>query len=236
MRGLFVTGTDTEIGKTRVACSIITAGRLAGWRMAPMKPIASGATRQSKDGALQNDDALALLGAAGGAFEYNTVNPYCFEPPIAPHIAASEAGVTIELERIRLAARYLATKSDCLVVEGAGGWLAPIGPETVMADLASTLKLPVLLVVGLRLGCLNHAMLSAQAIERSGLPLLGWAVSEIDPEMSRPMENLATLKAALGSEPLWHLPYDPTGKASLTVGTTAFERLRVVLEAVWNKP
>jgi dethiobiotin synthetase len=235
MRGLFVTGTDTEIGKTRIACAVLSAGRLAGWRMAPMKPIAAGAIRRASDGALRNDDALALVAASGADWDYASINPYCFEPPISPHIAAAEAGVIVDLGKIVSAARNLATKSDCLVVEGAGGWFAPIGPAGSMAELAQALGLPVLLVVGLRLGCLNHAMLSAQAIERSGLPMLGWAVSEIDPNMSRRAENLATLQAAFGSEPLLHLPYDPAGSADAELARSRSDALRSALESVWNK-
>jgi dethiobiotin synthetase len=226
--GLFITGTDTGVGKTRVAAALLRAGVQAGLAMAPMKPVASGAEFfDLGDGRreLRNDDALALLKAAGGRFEYSTINPYCFEPAISPHIAAMDARVTVDPARLQSAALDLATKCDCLVVEGAGGWFAPIGPALTIADVAGSLKLPVLLVVGLRLGCLNHAMLSLQAIERSGLELAGWAVSEIDPKMPRRAENLAMLHETFGDEPLLHLGFNPTSTAELEAGADALRRL-----------
>ena len=226
--GLFITGTDTGVGKTRIAAALLKAGAQAGLAMAPMKPIASGAEFfDVGDGRreLRNDDALALLEAAGGGFDYAAVNPYCFEPAISPHIAAMDAGVTVDPARLGAAARNLATKCDWLVVEGAGGWFAPLGPELTIAELAGALNLPILLVVGLRLGCLNHAMLSRQAIERSGLTLAGWAVSEIDPTMPRRAENLATLRGTFGCEPLLHLGFDPAPAAELEAGTRALKQL-----------
>jgi dethiobiotin synthetase len=226
--GLFITGTDTGVGKTRVAAALLRAGTQAGLAMAPMKPVASGAEFfDVGDGRreLRNDDALMLLEAAGGRHDYATINPYCFEPAVSPHIAALDAGVTVDPARVQSAAVGLATKCDCLVVEGAGGWFAPLGPALTIADLAGTLKLPVLLVVGLRLGCLNHAMLSRQAIERSGLELAGWAVSEIDPTMPRRAENLATLHQTFGGQPLLHLGFKPTSTAELAAGTGALRRL-----------
>lgn len=232
--GLFVTGTDTGVGKTRISSALLAAARRAGLSIAPMKPVASGAEFfDVGDGKreLRNDDALALLGAVGGGLDYAAINPYCFEPAISPHIAAAEAGVLVDTGVIEAAAKRLATKYDWLVVEGAGGWFAPLGPELTIAELAGALKLPVLLVVGLRLGCLNHAMLSRQAIERSGLKLAGWAVSEIDPEMPRRSENLATLRRTFGSEPLLHLGYDPTAAAEIEAGTSALSRLGWLTEA-----
>jgi dethiobiotin synthetase len=231
--GLFITGTDTGVGKTRVARALLTAGTRAGLSMAPMKPVASGAEYfDVGDGRreLRNDDALALLEATGGRFEYAKINPYCFEPAVSPHIAAMEAGVTVDPARLATAAGDLATKCDWLVVEGAGGWFAPLGPELTIADLAGTLNLPVLLVVGLRLGCLNHAMLSFQAIERSGLRLAGWAVSEIDPSMPRREENLMTLRRIFGCEPLLHLPFDPSPRVEAEAAYVALKRLSWLTE------
>ena len=226
--GLFITGTDTGVGKTRVATALLTAGTRAGLVMAPMKPVASGAEyfdAGTGGRELRNEDAIALLEAVGGHFDYAAINPYCFEPAISPHIAAMEAGVTVEAARVANAARALATNCDCLVVEGAGGWFAPLGSELTIASLAGALELPVLLVVGLRLGCLNHAMLSCQAIERSGLKLAGWAVSEIDPKMPRRDENLATLRRIFGSEPVLQLPFNPSPAVELEAGTAALKRL-----------
>jgi len=226
--GLFITGTDTGVGKTRVARALLTAGTRAGLSMAPMKPVASGAEYfDVGDGRreLRNDDALALLEATEGRFEYAKINPYCFEPAVSPHIAAMEAGVTVDPAKLAAAAGDLAIKYDWLVVEGAGGWFAPLGPDLTVAGLAETLKLPVLLVVGLRLGCLNHAMLSRQAIERSGLKLAGWAISEIDPCMPRREENLMTLHRIFGCEPLLHLPFDPPPRVEQEAGNVALRRL-----------
>jgi len=226
--GLFITGTDTGVGKTRVATALLSAGTRAGLAMAPMKPVASGAEYFDLGAGqreLRNEDAIALLEAVGGHFDYAAINPYCFEPAISPHIAAMEAGVTVDPARLATAAGDLATKCDWLVVEGAGGWFAPLGPEVTIATLAGVLKLPVLLVVGLRLGCLNHAMLSFQAIERSGLRLAGWAVSEIDPSMPRRDENLATLRRIFGAEPVLQLPFDPSPAVELEAGTAALKRL-----------
>lgn len=194
--GVFVTGTDTDCGKTRVATQLIRALRATGRRVAGFKPVAAGAVM--RDGELQNDDALALRAAAGLESPYEILNPYCFAPPIAPHLAAAEQGVTIELAPIEQAYRRLAAASELVVVEGAGGWLVPIGPDRTMADVALALGLPVVMVVGLRLGCLNHALLTAAAVAASGATLCGWIGSQVDPAMVRLDENLATLDRHLG--------------------------------------
>lgn len=226
--GLFVTGTDTGVGKTRVATALLAAGTRLGLAMAPMKPIASGADFFGTDSGkpeLRNEDALALLAAVGSKFDYRTINPYCFEPAISPHLAAAEAGVAVDTREVTRSAEILATKCDWLVVEGAGGWYAPLGPDLTIAGLAKALALPVLLVVGLRLGCLNHAMLSLQAIETSGLQLAGWAVSEVDPGMPRKAENLASLRHIFGCEPLLHLTFDPSPEACHEAAVVALTRL-----------
>lgn len=189
MKSLFVTGTDTECGKTRVACALIRAMREKGQRIAPMKPIASGA-----DGPGENADALALIEAAGGHWPYERVNRYCFEPPIAPHIAAAEAGVEIDPAALAEDFRWLAGRADRVVVEGVGGWAVPLGEERMLADLVRALDLPVVLVIGLRLGCLNHGLLTVQRILADGFPLIGWVANRIDPVMERANENLATLE------------------------------------------
>ncbi len=211
LSGVFVTGTDTGVGKTLVCTELLHAAMRAGRRSVGMKPIASGATR-TKDG-LRNDDALALWRAAGESTPYDQVNPYCFEAPIAPHLAAAQAGATIDFATIERGARHLGQNADWLVVEGVGGWLAPLSVTETIQDLALTLALPVLLVVGLRLGCLNHAALSYRAICASGLPFAGWIGSQIDPAMLRVEENLATLTGLLQTAPLavlgWNMPVRP---------------------------
>lgn len=207
-RGLFVTGTDTEVGKTWVSTALIAALRARGLSVAALKPIASGAERDAA-GRLVNADALALQAAAGGALAYERVNPYVFEPPIAPHLAAAEAGVAISLERLRAHARSLAAEADVVVVEGVGGWAVPLDAEHSVADLARALGWPVLLVVGLRLGCLNHALLTARAIQADGLHLAGWVANTIDPAFDRLDGNLRTLVARLPAPLLGHLPHAP---------------------------
>ncbi|MCB1802939.1 MAG: dethiobiotin synthase [Gammaproteobacteria bacterium] len=190
-RGLFVTGTDTDCGKTFVAAELIRRIRATGLRVAGFKPVAAGAGLS--DGELRNDDALTLMEASGLALPHRAVNPYCLAPPVAPHIAAAEAGVEIRLQPVLDAYRQLLAFSDLVVVEGAGGWAVPLADGFDMADLALGLDLPVLLVVGLRLGCINHARLSEQAILAGGARLVGWVGSQVDPAMPRLGENLDTL-------------------------------------------
>lgn len=201
LRGLFVTGTDTEIGKTVVSAGLVHALAAAGRHVAGMKPVASGA-RATAEG-LRNEDALHLIGAANIGVDYETVNPYCFEPPVAPHLAASEAGVEIHAERILDCARRLAAGADAIVVEGVGGWQVPLGSEFGVPDLARRLGLPVVLVVGLRLGCINHARLSVESIRASGCRLAGWVGNAPAAEpMAREAENIDTLEALLPA-PCW---------------------------------
>jgi dethiobiotin synthetase len=197
MRGLFVTGTDTGCGKTRVAVAVIRRLRAEGLRVAGFKPVAAGA--DPGPAGLRNEDALALAEAGGLDLPYGLVNPYCFDPPIAPHIAAAETGVTIDRERLGAVFDQLAILADLVVVEGAGGWRVPLGPGFDIQSLALGLDLPVVLVVGLRLGCLNHAQLTEQSILAGGARLLGWIGSAVDPGMARRSENLAALGALLES-------------------------------------
>jgi dethiobiotin synthetase len=198
--GIFIAGTDTEVGKTWATSRLAAAARGMGRRVAVCKPVAAGAV-QTADGP-RNDDAVALIEAAGSAAPYAWVNPWCLEVPASPHLAARAAGVRITLEPIVEAAAALARGADLMLVEGAGGWLAPIDDERTMADVAIALGLPVVLVVGLRLGCLNHAMLSAAAIRGSGLEFAGWIGNRIDPGFALCDENVETLSQRLGSAPL----------------------------------
>ena len=232
-RGVFVTGTDTETGKTFVASALAAAARRRGLRVGVMKPIAAGA--ESTPLGLRNDDALALLAAARGtaadaavsAADYHAVNPYCYAPPISPHIAAAEAGVTPDIGLVARLAAAAAARNDWLVVEGAGGWLAPLSAQHSIADLAAAIGLPVLLVVGLRLGCLNHAQLSAREIARSGLRSVGWVANAIDPAMLRREENVSMLISRLGAPPLARFGH---GAAAADVADEAdrlFDRLVV---------
>jgi len=215
-RGVFITGTDTGVGKTLFAAALIRALVGSGLRVAGMKPVASGSQR-TPDG-LRNADALTLASAANVRAAYETVNPYCFEPPIAPHIAAREAGVAIDVHLVRRRFDELAREAQFVVVEGAGGWLAPISATQTLADLALALEIPVILVVGLRLGALNHALLSAEAIAARHAKLVGWVANQLDPAFERSAENLATLEARLHAAPLLHVPFmtHPVGEAAVS--------------------
>lgn len=197
-RGYFIVGTDTGVGKTLVACALLHAFARAGHRAVGMKPVAAGAARRA-DGLLVNDDVAQLLAASNVACALDLVNPYCFEPAIAPHIAAARAGVQIDLARVATACTALAAKADTVIVEGVGGFCVPLSRDADAADLAYRLGLPLILVVGVRLGCLNHAILTAQAIRARGLNLAGWIANHIDPAMPAAAENIAALAERLAA-------------------------------------
>jgi dethiobiotin synthetase len=212
MKGLFITGTDTGIGKTVVAVALTRAFVAEGHRVAVMKPVASGSERTAEG--LRNEDALALIAAANVPAPYDLVNPYCFEPAISPHIAAEDVGITVDTAIIRRNFDTLAAAADRVIVEGAGGWLAPISHTASIKDIATALGLPVLLVVGIRLGCINHARLTKLAIEElQGAKLAGWVANIIDPAMPRQKENLETLTRHLGVPPLAIIPALQPGEA-----------------------
>jgi dethiobiotin synthetase len=212
---VFITGTDTGVGKTMVACALVRGLRSQGARVAVMKPVASGALATASG--LRNADALALIEAAGTTADYADVNPYCFEPAISPHIAAKEAGIEVDTSMIRRKFDALAAESDWVVVEGAGGWFAPINEHQTMADLAWALSIPALMVVGLKLGCLNHAQLTRLGVEAQGVQLAGWIASEVDPAMMRTGDNLAALERLLGERPLAVLPHLSDARAPLAL-------------------
>jgi dethiobiotin synthetase len=204
-KALFVTGTDTGSGKTVVSAALIAALNHGGVRAVGMKPVASGC-RQTAHG-WRNEDAQALMAQSAAAADYELVNPYALAEAIAPHLAAREAGVEIRLEPILAAFATLSTNADCVVVEGVGGWAVPLSPTLMQADLVRALKLPSILVVGLRLGCINHALLSARAIVADGCRLVGWVGNRIDPEMARAEENVATLRELLPAPCIGVLPF-----------------------------
>lgn len=209
MKGIFVAGTDTGVGKTHVAASLVRALRAAGVRASGMKPIAAGIDA----GADCNADVAALAEADGLDLPLRARNPYAFADPIAPHLAARDTGITIELAAIAAAWRQVERFADVAVVEGAGGVRVPIGPQLDMLDVARRLRLPVLLVVGVRLGCLNHAQLASDAVAARGLALAGWVANRIDPSMLRADDNVAELArllpapmvadVAFGATPAW---------------------------------
>lgn len=221
--GFFVTGTDTGVGKTLVSCALLHALRARGLRAVGMKPVASGCEQTSAG--LRNDDALALQAASSSPPDYAVLNPYAFAPAIAPHLAGQAAGVAIEFAHIRTCYQTLARQADAVVVEGAGGWRVPLGPAGDMADLAAALGLPVILVVGLRLGCLNHALLSADAIRARGLTLAGWVANALDPEMAERAANVATLEQTLPAPCLGYIPYQATAASAALAKLLDLERL-----------
>jgi dethiobiotin synthetase len=210
---LFVTGTDTGVGKTRVSAGLCRAFARQGLRVGAMKPIASGSEATTEG--LRNEDALALHAAMNVRASYDEVNPYVFEPPIAPHIAARDAGTHIDFAVLDRAYERLSLRSDVLIVEGAGGWLVPIDEQRSFADLAQHWRLGVVLVVGLRLGCLNHALLTALGIASRGLPLLAWVANQIEPVYPRCNENIAFLQSALRAPCLGVLPHAPLASADM---------------------
>lgn len=205
---VFIAGTDTGIGKSIVAAALVAALNRAGVRTVGMKPVASGSDR--RDGAWRNADAELLIAHGAGDPGYASVNPYALPEPIAPHLAARDADIEIRIEPIAAAFAALKAQSECVVVEGVGGWSVPFSELLMQADVVRALDLPVLLVVGLRLGCLNHALLSARAIAADGCRLIGWIGNRIDPAMARVEDNVATLRARLPAPCLGVMPFAAT--------------------------
>lgn len=199
---VYITGTDTGVGKTITSAALLHVLRARGLRAMGMKPVASGCERI--DDAWRNADALALQAASDPRPDYIDLNPYALPLPLAPELAAQEAGITIELEPLRGAYQRLAAQSDVMVVEGVGGWAAPLSATLDQADLVHALALPVVLVVGLRLGCLNHAYLTTRAISADGCQLVGWIATTIDPDMAQADANFELLRARLPA-PCWGL-------------------------------
>ncbi|WP_299734069.1 dethiobiotin synthase [uncultured Endozoicomonas sp.] len=214
-KAFFVTGTDTDAGKTVVACGLLEAARLQGLSTLALKPVSAGC-HQSSEG-LRNDDAEVLIEAMTMSLPYEQMNPLAFEPPVAPHIAAEEAGVRMTLDRLTGYCRgALMKKYDLAFIEGAGGWRVPVNDREMMSGLPKALNTPVILVVGMKLGCLNHALLTAEAILRDGSTLAGWVANRIDPDMHRFEENLATLTRLIPAPRLGNVPHlDDFSKGSV---------------------
>ncbi|MFN4340807.1 MAG: dethiobiotin synthase [Azonexus sp.] len=205
----FLTGTDTEIGKTFITCALLHRARRDGLRATGLKPVAAGT-----DASGLNEDVENIRAASSVELPRHLINPYCFAPPIAPHIAAAEAGVTIDFAPIRAACEAARQQADLVIVEGVGGFCVPLGENRGSDDLAVTLGLPVILVIGMRLGCISHALLTAEAIAARHLPLAGWVANRIDPAMSRFDENLAALRSRLPAPLLGVVPHAPAGGAA----------------------
>lgn len=211
--GYFVTGTDTGVGKTLIACALLRAFIAAGYSAVGMKPVVAGAEPHGEGAVYGDVEALCAAGNVGAPRELT--NPYAFRRPIAPHIAAAEEGVPIDLARIERSFHALAGRADAVVVEGVGGFRVPLGPAADTAELARRLGLPVILVVGMRLGCLNHALLTADSIASHGLTLAGWVANHVDPEMNAADENVEALAARLPAPMLARVPHarSPAGGA-----------------------
>lgn len=197
-RGLFVTGTDTGVGKTVVACALIRGFAAQGLKVVGMKPVAAGGIIDTPDGRM-NEDVAQLRAAANVEAPLSEINPYCFEEPIAPHIGAMREGRPISSEVIKHCYDMLAARADVVVVEGAGGFLVPLSDTLNFADVAVALRLPVVLVVGMRLGCLNHALLTQEVVLARGLTFEGWVANRIDPRMPAAVENIDALRARIQS-------------------------------------
>ncbi len=220
-RGLFITGTDTGVGKTFVATALLRALGAAGRRAIGMKPVAAGIA----PGATMNADVLALRNADGLDAPAADVNPYGFGPAIAPHVAAARAGLVIDLEAIAAAYERLARRADVVVVEGAGGVLVPLGARIDMLDVAARLRIPVLLVVGVRLGCINHALLSALAIGARGVALAGWVANHVDPEMEAPGASVAAIAERLAAPLVADIEFVPRGAPMASLPRDALRTL-----------
>lgn len=194
----FIIGTDTNVGKTYVASALVRHFVDAGFKTLGMKPIASGCGL-NQQGEFINDDVVALSAASNLHALLDLINPYRFVPAIAPHIAAAQAGVEMHLDVIADAYQQLKSMAEVVIVEGAGGFLVPINQQQTLADLAVKLDLPIILIVGMRLGCINHALLTVEAIQSRGLKLAGWVANEIEPHMPMFEENLTSLQQRISS-------------------------------------
>ena len=203
-RGYFITGTDTGVGKTAVTLGLMQLLQARGSTVVAMKPVAAGC--EPTPGGLRNDDALRLQQQASIELDYAKINPYAFAPAIAPHIAAEQAGARIDIEIITNKYSELSCVSDCVLVEGAGGWQVPLNDNETLADLALQLGLDVVMVVGIRLGCLNHALLTAAAIATAGCTLAGWVANQLPPAPECAQENINYLKSRVSVPLLGVLP------------------------------
>jgi len=202
----FVTGSDTNVGKTFVSCALLRSAKQRGLRCAGIKPIAAGC--RVNNGVLHNDDALALITASSTSLDYETVNPIALEPPIAPHIAAAQVGRELCADDLTAHCRTVTDRDiDFVLIEGAGGWLVPINHTETLADVCVKLHASVILVVGMKLGCLNHALLTAAAIEHAGLKLAGWIANSATKVEFDLDENVATLRTWLQAPCLGVVPH-----------------------------
>lgn len=205
MSDYFITGTDTGVGKTWATLTLMKAMQNKGKVVAGMKPVASGCKKTSVG--LRSDDAARILKQSNQSLDYKTINPYAFEQAIAPHIAAKLAGVVIDIDKIAGEFSILKNNSDSVVVEGIGGWNVPLGADIMLADIVKSLDLKVVLVVGLRLGCINHALSTARAVEADGARLHGWIMNQLEPDYVCLQETMRTLQARISAPLLGSLSF-----------------------------
>lgn len=226
-RGIFIAGTDTGVGKTLIACAVLRGLAGTGLRVVGMKPVAAGATRRR--GVWINDDAEQLRAASSVEAPQSSINPYCFAPPVAPHLAAREARTVIRMSVLVRHYARLAALADVVVVEGVGGLLVPLGPRLSAAAIPERLNLPVVLVVGMRLGCLNHALLTVEAMQVRGMRLAGWIANVIDPAMARREENLQTLQRRIAAPLLGVVNHSTKPDAVRAARSLDISRINVVI-------
>lgn len=209
----FVAGTDTGVGKTTVSCALLAAARAQGLSTLALKPVAAGCTETAEG--WRNDDALSLMAAMTAPLTYDEVNPVALPAPLSPHLAAAAVGRRLQSSRLAGFCRgtLMQHRVDLALVEGAGGWRVPLSEREMLSALPRELGLPVILVVGLRLGCLNHAILTTEAILKDGLRLAGWVANTIDPDMAAVEDNIATLTSLLPAPLLGRLPWAPDATA-----------------------
>jgi len=205
INGFFITGTDTSCGKTEITLGLMQLLQSRGQTVLGMKPVASGATPTAEG--LRNGDAVRIQAQGTVQVPYSELNPYSYEPPIAPHLAAAQAGEEIDLSVISTRCMSLLAQADYLLIEGIGGWRVPFNPQQSAADLVRMLNMPVILVVGLKLGCINHALLTVESIRASGVRLAGWIANEVEPGMQDRDRNIETLRTTITAPCLGVVPY-----------------------------
>ena len=211
-KALFITGTDTDCGKTYAACAIMCAYKALGYKVVGFKPVASGSTYV--DGALVNEDVELLIEHANVELPANIINPYIFEPPISPHFAARQSGQRIEPQHIEMAFRHCQEAADIVVVEGAGGWRVPLDEGFDIAALSKQLNIPVVVVCGLRLGCINHTLLTINDIRRSDVPIFAWVANQISATYEYVDDTIATIQSAVSVPLLAKLEYSKVADAA----------------------
>ena len=205
-RKFFITGTDTGVGKTLISTALLVAANKRGLTTAAIKPIAAGC-QQTAEG-LHNEDALALQKVISQPLSYQQINPIALEPAIAPHIALQQIEQTVTIDQLATHCHSVLTMAaECVVIEGAGGWRVPLNANETLADLPKKMVFPIILVVGMRLGCLNHALLTVEAIQRDGVEIIGWVANQIESEMHAYKENVASLKLLLPVPCLGEIPF-----------------------------